>query len=354
MIEICGRKIKVATGSKSQTINICTKENVHGIYEFVIQFTPPFLDQSAITHRQYKSVDQLVRSLCDENGGILERQLIETAKDLKLGLLGKIRDHSRRTRASKECDKEFFREDWNGKPIALLKSTGGVLAVADPFNNLVIPSNCSWPPIEIVKKLHKSNHQLAFSKTGPLGYYTDLQSLNSEDALTWSVFGPVLYATEVVRRQWVSELMKRLKIESNLNSTPHLWLWQRIPHPDTLVPGGPEIDFGIQTDRAVIFGEAKWKSKVACGQGKQKDKDQIVLRREFFEKYGENVFPNHSEFVVLGISKNGNMLTDSDAQMGEKNLRLRDLTWDQVCQIESHPYFEEVNRYLDWKKDLSL
>ena len=33
-------------------------------------------------------------------------------------------------------------------------------------------------------------------------------------------------------------------------------------HPDTLVPGGPEIDFGVQTDDLILAGEAKWRFRL--------------------------------------------------------------------------------------------
>jgi hypothetical protein len=33
------------------------------------------------------------------------------------------------------------------------------------------------------------------------------------------------------------------------------------------VPGGPEIDFGIQTDALFLLGEAKWRSRVGAFQG---------------------------------------------------------------------------------------
>ena len=56
---------------------------------------------------------------------------------------------------------------------------------------------------------------------------------------------------------------------------------RRIPHPDSLVPGGPEIDAGIISRNSVLFIEAKWQSQVGDKQGKEKDKDQIQLRGEF-------------------------------------------------------------------------
>jgi hypothetical protein len=131
--------------------------------------------------------------------------------------------------------------------------------------------------------------------------------------------------------------------------TANLWLWRRIPHPDTLVSGGPEIDFGIQTENLVIFGEAKWLSKIRGAQGKAQDKDQIILRNEFFEKYGRQIFGNIVHYVVLGISFHGGMLENKDTKLGHAVLYQRDTTWASVCGIDEHPLRNELENYLNWK-----
>jgi hypothetical protein len=64
-----------------------------------------------------------------------------------------------------------------------------------------------------------------------------------------------------------------------------------LAHPDTLVSGGPEIDFGIHTDDVFLLGEAKWRSPLGEAQGVHRDKDQLTLRREFCQKYGPRLVP---------------------------------------------------------------
>ena len=95
-------------------------------------------------------------------------------------------------------------KNWNGKEINSAISNGGVRVVAHPFNNL-ITSDCSpWPPSEILQKLYQSRHVNAFHGdqleicTSGIGYYTDLQSLHSEDAITWSVFWYRVACTEIL------------------------------------------------------------------------------------------------------------------------------------------------------------
>ena len=129
-----------------------------------------------------------------------------------------------------------------------------------------------------------------------------------------------------------------------------MWLWRRLPHPDTLVSGGPEIDFGVQTDNILILGEAKWLSGVGKMQGKKKDKTQIELRKEFCMKYGKVFFPSVSMFVILGVSLSGGLVKNEEFTSG---LYMRDLTWKSLCSLQSHPCFEEVNRYLKWKQEYS-
>ena len=186
-----------------------------------------------------------------------------------------------------------------------------------------------------------------------LGYYSDLQSIHSEDALTWSVFGTVAYADKDTQKSYVRDILKQININTKSVINTHIWLWRRIPHPDTLVSGGPEIDFGIQTEKTIIFGEAKWRSGIGGSQGKNKDKDQIILRREFFEKYGKLVFPDATDYVILGLSPEGGVIQNKDYDIGQAFLRYRDLKWDEFCRIESHPCCEEVRRYLQWKRENS-
>ncbi|GAI96640.1 unnamed protein product, partial [marine sediment metagenome] len=198
-------------------------------------------------------------------------------------------------------------KDWNGKKICSAKSAGGVIVVAHPFDNLISKNCVPWPPPEIVQKLYRSRQIRAFQGvqssicTSGLGYYCDLQSLHSEDAITWSVFGTVAYSSLSERENWVSQFLKLLNIPDAVSTNAAIFLWRRIPHPDTLVLGGPEIDFGIITDNTLILGEAKWQSGIGSAQGKNKNKDQIQLRGEFLEEYGKKIFPSQKVQIVVGI-----------------------------------------------------
>ncbi len=85
--------------------------------------------------------------------------------------------------------------DWIERKYVSGKSKGGVTVVGHPLDNLISTGCAPWPTPEVVQKLYQSRHFKAFQEeeltkyTACLGYYCDLQSLYSEDAITWSVWG---------------------------------------------------------------------------------------------------------------------------------------------------------------------
>lgn len=246
-------------------------------------------------------------------------------------------------------------QDWSGKEIITAQSNGGVNVVADPFNNLISTGIVPWPPSEIAQKLYQSRQIRAFSDdikgviTQRLKYYSDLQSLHSEDAITWSVFGTVGHAHADIRNKWIADFLTvcGLSPTSNFRES-EISLWRRIPHPDTLVSGGPEIDFEIITDDTIVLGESKWLSQVAASQGKMKNKDQIQLRVEFLRKYGRQIYCNARQFIVicLGLSPLPTSMSDYNDQA---DVKVVGTTWDKVVFILSHPLHDELKRYFDWK-----
>lgn len=242
-------------------------------------------------------------------------------------------------------------ENWNGKKINFAKSKGGVIVVSHPFDNLISVNGIPWPPPEIIQKLYKSRQVRAFEGaqssicTSGLSYYCDLQSLHSEDAITWSIFGTVSYSNLSIRENWVSQFFKLLDISDAVSTNAVIFLWRRIPHPDTLVLGGPELDFGIITNNALILGEAKWQSGVESAQGKKKNKDQIQLRGEFLKKYGKIIFPSLEVQIVVGVGLFKNTFNNTVPT----GVRFLSTTWEDICSIQSHPHFNETQKYYKWK-----
>jgi hypothetical protein len=57
---------------------------------------------------------------------------------------------------------KMYLKDWNGREIIGARSTGRVLVVADPMDNLISTGVSPWPPPEIVQKLYCSRQERAF------------------------------------------------------------------------------------------------------------------------------------------------------------------------------------------------
>jgi hypothetical protein len=234
--------------------------------------------------------------------------------------------------------------NWKDKEIQIARSRGGKISVLNYEDNLIIPSCSVWPHPDFLKKLYRSNHSKDFDQSAlealsaKLGFYCDLQSLRSEDAITWSIFGTLHYFSKNLQVQFVNSLLKTIGEEPNVTDC-HIQLWTRIAHPDTLVSGGPELDFQIIGNNVVILGECKWTSKIAESQGKQKNKNQLQLRKEYLEKYGKHIFPNISRQLVLivGLTKPQNPSCPS-------------ITWEEICNKTQHPFKEEISLYYHWKK----
>jgi len=244
-------------------------------------------------------------------------------------------------------------KDWNGQEIRCAYSQGGVIVLTHPFDNLISTGCCPWPTPEVLQKLSRSSQTRAFSQdqlavcTSGLGYYCDLQSLHSEDAITWSVFGTAARSPKLQRAAWLAELLTMLDLPGVRTEDAEIFLWRRTPHPDTLGPGGPEIDVGISTDNALILIEAKWLSRVGAAQGTKKDKDQIQLRGEFLKKYAPRLFPNRCQLAVVGIGLSRDVFADTKPD----RILFRSTTWEAICSVATHPLAEEVRRYFGWKME---
>src|SRR5262245_49325465 len=61
-----------------------------------------------------------------------------------------------------------------------------------------------------------------------------ISNLSSEDAITWSVFGPIVYAPSRRRADFVRELLESIDVDARIKHAANVWLWRRIPHPDNL------------------------------------------------------------------------------------------------------------------------
>lgn len=243
--------------------------------------------------------------------------------------------------------------DWNGVTIEAAQSRGHVVAVADFSNNMLKPRSSIWPTAAVVQKLCcNKRHASAFDGTSQrllsrkMGFYSDLQSLHSEDAITWSFFGTLSTAELGVRVAFLNWLLDRIEVSHSEEEECTIELWRRIPHPDTQGMGGPEIDFLLQGEKTVVLGEAKWLSGEGAGQGLSGDKTQLQLRKEFCEAIGRAIF-GRVRFVVLSVVRAVPLAADSDPGAG---VTMRTVTWEELARCAEHPQRDEFQLYYDWKQ----
>ena len=235
--------------------------------------------------------------------------------------------------------------DWNGREIEGGRSRGRVLALARVQDGLIAVE--PWPSSSILQKLYQSRAVRSFDGedlemvTKHLGYYCDLQSVHSEDVITYNFFG-ITSDRSVEVLNWLSNQLGL----SGGDQVCEVSCWRRIPHPDTLVSGGPELDALLVGDKTVVMVEAKWKSGEGKGQGKSGKKTQLGLRNEWFAKYGRQVFGDRT-MVVLGVSAYADDMALPEPDAPWINMEM--VTWRDLTECDVHQHVDEYARYYRWK-----
>jgi hypothetical protein len=239
--------------------------------------------------------------------------------------------------------------DWNGEPLGVGYSRGGVLAIADVRRALIWRGE--WPPSMLKRKLKRSRHARAFDDQTrshlerSLGYYCDLQSIRSEDAITWSFFGTLVDAPDDMRALVLNWLLEQCGLVE-MEATASVELWKRLPHPNTgRTAHGPEPDFSLLGDRAIILGEAKWGSAEDTTQGVLGDQTQMDMRRDSLLRI-EHDLRRRLHKVALGI-----VLTETlePPPPDTEGMRTRILEWTHLADCPYHPLRDEFSRYYRWK-----
>jgi hypothetical protein len=239
------------------------------------------------------------------------------------------------------------------KTIRIAQSAGGVPVTIHPDDNLVHNFVTPWPPPELLRKMIASGKfrgatpEDDIAARSGLGYYCDLQSLNSEDALTWSVFGSLAYLPQAEKVVVTKKLFSQLGIEHDPGDIS-IWLWHRIPHPENSESSrGPEIDFGILDENNLILGEAKWNSSIGTGQGVNKNRSQLDFRLMFCNDFARCAFPNVRNFMVVGLARTQDLF-DID-QQSNNQVSIINLTWETVIDCFEGALREELQQYLAWR-----
>ncbi|APF23810.1 hypothetical protein [Clostridium butyricum] len=190
----------------------------------------------------------------------------------------------------------------------VVNTKGNSKAYINYMDNLLIPPDVIFLPVEIVSKIAKSNHLKDFDEKyhkdlmGTKGFYTDLQSINSEAAITWSLFGYISKFNDAIRLDFFNEFLSKIGLENY--EYCDIKLWQRLPHPNTYVSGEPEIDVILIGKINFIIIECKWNSKLGKKQGVKRNQNQMQIREKWINTIGKDIYPSHTfSLVYVGKEK---------------------------------------------------
>jgi hypothetical protein len=231
-------------------------------------------------------------------------------------------------------------------------------------NVLPPPMGQDWPPMLIRQVRAYTARRTWFSQedaealAAQLQRISKFQSINSEDAVTWSWFGTLSCAEPVDVRGPLQWLYDRLGLDVQASNEAVISQWERVVHPNALGSRhGPELDARIDDRDVLIYVEAKWNADLGTGRGAAAGvrDDQIVLRRDSF-RIDPTLIDDGREFVVLGVSNNVPDLTAyNEPPLGPKRrtVKIDWLTWSDMATCQAHPRCSEFQRYLSWKKAVS-
>ncbi len=247
--------------------------------------------------------------------------------------------------------------DWNGRPVLAELSRSGVTAVVDVSDNLVaIPSGSVDLPSEVRNRLAPSDGRDGFDSdqterlSAKLGYYSGMQSLRCVDPLTWSVFGTVASSGAEERACWVEELLGRIGLSYSPSEPADVSLWKTLRRmgdgDDTL-----ETDASVITGDAAVFFEASWfDPDPSGGSGAEGFGEDVRAKLRFLSGLsGGRMSRSEDRLVLVQLCLHG----DAPLSNGRfDGVELRRMSWQYLVSLGSHPLYDEVNRYYDWKLGL--
>jgi hypothetical protein len=252
-------------------------------------------------------------------------------------------------------------EGWRGQAIAGARSHRGVFA-AQNWRDMVLDQTgdieskardvagraSSWFAPDALKLL-----------TSVDGHYSYVQSINSEDTVTWAAFGP---------RAPDAALSAVLDLAFGKVPRAAEWerlFWRRWPHPQTgRTANGPEPDVTFKADGGWCFVmEAKWAADLDDAQGTAgSSMTQLEMRAAVARAVAHDESRRGVLVIVPGPAKypyarRGTFAryfdVDGDRyapRASARALGAQALTWEQVIEILATIDDEnELVRYLEWR-----
>ncbi len=242
--------------------------------------------------------------------------------------------------------------DWNGRTVEAERSRSGVTALLNVSDNLIaVPSRGGDLPSEIQSRLAMSDGNDGFDSdeiarlSAGLGFYSDMQSLRCVDPITWSVFGTVAASGAKERACWVQELLGRIGISYSPSEPAAVSLWKTLRRmgdvEDTL-----ETDASIITRDAAVLFEASWFDP----DNSEGSEERVWAKLRFLSSLsGGRMSKEEDRLVLVQLRLHG----DAPVRPGKYDgVELRLMSWQYLVSLGSHPLYDEVNRYYDWKLGL--
>lgn len=178
-----------------------------------------------------------------------------------------------------------------------LYSKTGVKVYRKPeYNPTLMGTNLLHP--DFVRKTEE-----VFGRTaGSVNGLSKICSANSEDALTWKYFSPLLEMTSDRKQIWL-QLFLEEAIGARLGSSvaesltaAEVMFWRgkkatpfyKAPHDLGHAEGNTEVDLSIQSSKALIFVEAKYHSEIALHTSHSRRRDQIIRNLDVGTHYAWN------------------------------------------------------------------
>lgn len=255
----------------------------------------------------------------------------------------------------------FETPNWKGRNIQVARSGehfNGRMAVLDFKDNLVAAAIPGFIPFPLLQKLARSVHEADYfgaartAVTNRLGFYTDLQSLASEDALTFSYFSPIWLKGPMEVARFTDWLMRDLELPLRKTATANVEFWRRInPHAQTAGRNGSEFDWAVQSANLLLLSENEFCGTQASNLGINCDLSQVEMLREYVIKWGAAVHPSVERFVILYITQCAlaQSAVQEDLPIGRAWLHIRNLTWQHLSSYTGHPLGTEFGEYCDWR-----
>ena len=248
--------------------------------------------------------------------------------------------------------------DWNGQAVPVRYSRGGVLTFELWEHNVL--GSPPWPEA-LLRQVNGHTAQPRWFAQEDLpaltahldGRISRFQSVNSEDAVTYSWFGTLAPEPVETRRAVAQWLYDRAGIAATARE-PRIDQWLRVFHPHR--PGssrGPELDVRIDDPgAALVYVEAKWGADLGTGGGKDAGvrDDQIVLRRDSL-RTDPALRDDDRAFAVLVVSEaEPDLTTWHEADADARPVTVASLSWDDLAACPAHPLADEFGRCLAWKR----